>query len=286
MSLARAAKLAGVKRSELQNRLRESGVNIFEGKIAVADLITLYPHLDLERDPVFERLQKIRQEARPKQDYSDGWVPEPGVLLARLKDVEQALLRTKALLNRNEAIINEVTVKLQELIQNDADDDKRLAEKLLHWVADHSSGTPQEPDIRAEIFARDIFYHIFAAKISLVPSGNVYRVEGKESLLEAALRSGLHLDFGCSSGVCGKCKCKVVSGKTSPLKKHDYYLSQREIDEGYVLACSTTAATDLVIEASEARAPSELPLQKIKAAVTKVQKLGEDGRAFFKLFYG
>ena len=36
LSPSRAAKIAGVTRSELQQRLRDSGLNIFEGKIALA----------------------------------------------------------------------------------------------------------------------------------------------------------------------------------------------------------------------------------------------------------
>ncbi len=69
----------------------------------------------------------------------------------------------------------------------------------------------------------------------------------------------------------------MVSGKVSSIKKHDYYLSQREIDDGYVLACSTTAVSDLVIEAHEAQKTSDLPLQEIKAAVTDVESLSQDG---------
>jgi CDP-4-dehydro-6-deoxyglucose reductase len=84
LTLSRAAKLAGVTRSQLQETLRASGLNMFEGKIAVGDLLSLYPEIDLDRDPVFERIERIKETARPKREYGDGWVPQPNVLMARL----------------------------------------------------------------------------------------------------------------------------------------------------------------------------------------------------------
>ncbi|MEJ2321804.1 MAG: 2Fe-2S iron-sulfur cluster-binding protein [Gammaproteobacteria bacterium] len=278
LSLARAAKLAGVKRSELQEKLRESDLDIFEGKIAVGDLLTLYPDLDLDKDPVFERIQRFRQEARPKREYSDGWIPEPEVLLARLKEMQQVLVRTKALLNRNEEAFEELTNRLQALRDTTGDPEaKRHSEETLAWLEGFMHDKQQPHDVRAEIFARDLFLKVLAAKVSVTPSGHEYMVQGRESLLEAGLRSGLHLDYGCSSGNCGMCKCKVLSGKVAGLREHDYFLSEREKSEGYVLACSTTAVTDVVIEAHEAATPKDLPLQEIRAFVSGIELLGEGG---------
>lgn len=278
LSIARAAKLAGVKRSELQEKLRESGLEIFEGKIAVGDLLTLYPDLDLDKDPVFERIQRFRQETRPKREYSDGWVPEPGVLLARLKEMQQVLVRTKALLNRNETAFEEITSRLTALRDTTRDTDtQQESDKILQWLDRFMHNKKQATDLRAEIFARDLFMKVLAAKVSVTPSGHEYMVEGRESLLEAGLRSGLHLDYGCSSGNCGSCKCKVLSGKVATLREHDYFLSEREKREGYVLACSTTAVSDVVIEAHEAGAPRDLPQQEIRAHVAGIETLGDGG---------
>jgi CDP-4-dehydro-6-deoxyglucose reductase len=278
LSLARAAKLAGVKRSELQEKLRESDLDIFEGKIAVGDLLTLYPDLDLDKDPVFERIQRFRKDARPKREYSDGWIPEPEVLLARLKEMQSALVRTKALLNRNEEAFEEIIGRLEALRDATGDPEaKRHSDEALTWLDRFMRDKQQPHDVRAEIFARDLFLKVLAARVSVTPSGHEYMVEGRESLLEAGLRSGLHLDYGCSSGNCGMCKCKVLSGKVASLREHDYFLSEREKQEGYVLACSTTAVTDVVIEAHEAGAPAELPQQEIRAQVAGIDRLGEGG---------
>ena len=280
LSLSRAAKIAGVTRSELQQRLRDSGLNIFEGKIALGDLLTLYPDIDLDRDPVFERIQRIRQNARPKREYSDGWMPEPEVLLARLKEIQAVLTRTKAMLNRSDAAVDELSSRLQQ-IGAAADTATRLQiEGLLDWLrTQRQDGLNAERDARAELFARDALFKLLAAKVKVTPSGHEYLVEGRESLLEAALRAGLHLDFGCSSGNCGSCRCRVVAGRVAKLRDHDYVLSAREREAGYVLACSCTAVTDVVIEAHEASSPAEMPYQDIRAVVTGIERCGEEGAA-------
>ena len=60
------------------------------------------------RDPVFERIKRIKETARPKREYCDGWIPQPDVLLARLKEMQSVLVRTKAALNRGEVRFEEI----------------------------------------------------------------------------------------------------------------------------------------------------------------------------------
>jgi CDP-4-dehydro-6-deoxyglucose reductase len=280
LSLSRAAKIAGVTRGELQKRLRDSGLNIFEGKIAVGDLLTLYPDVDLDRDPVFERIQQIKQAARPKREYSDGWIPEPEILLARLKEVQSVLSRTKAMLNRSDALIDELFGRLEQIGEASESPTRAQLDTLRDWLKNQREAELKaEKDARAELFARDALFKLLAAKVKVTPSGHEYLVEGRESLLEAALRSGLHLDFGCSSGNCGACRCRVVSGKVAKLRDHDYILGTREREAGYVLACSCTAVTDVVIEAHEATSPADIPAQDIRAVVTGVERCGDGGVA-------
>ncbi len=277
LTLSRAAKLAGVTRSELQETLRKSGLNMFEGKIAIGDLLSLYPEIDLERDPVFERIKRIKETARPKREYSDGWIPQPDVLLARLKEMQSVLVRTKAALNRGEVRFEEIVQRLQEISASAEPATRTRLDALRESLTARQQGPSLEADVRAEIFARDTFLKLLAAKVKLKPSGHEYVVEGKESLLDAALRAGLHMDYGCSSGNCGTCKCRILSGQATRLREHDYVLSAHEQEDGYLLACSWTAVTDLVIEAHEATSPAQLPVQEVRATVQRIEHLGPEG---------
>jgi len=117
-----------------------------------------------------------------------------------------------------------------------------------------------------------------AAHVKVKPGGREFSVDGNESLLEAALRAGLSLDYGCSIGNCGKCKARVVSGQVHRLRHSDYAFSAAEKAAGVVLMCCHGAATDLVIEAREAHGAADMPLQAIDARVKAVSPMGEDMR--------
>jgi NAD(P)H-flavin reductase/ferredoxin len=72
-----------------------------------------------------------------------------------------------------------------------------------------------------------------------------------QSVLDAALRAGIPLRYGCGHGECGTCRAKVLAGEyelwdsASP-----FALLEHELDEGWTLLCSTTAYSDLVVDAT------------------------------------
>ena len=68
----------------------------------------------------------------------------------------------------------------------------------------------------------------------------------------------------------------MTAGAVRKLRHHDYVLSAREQEEGYILACSNTAISDLVIEANEAQVSDTLPHQVIRAVVRKVEQEGPE----------
>jgi CDP-4-dehydro-6-deoxyglucose reductase len=116
------------------------------------------------------------------------------------------------------------------------------------------------------------------AQVQVKPSGREFFVDGSDSLLEAALRSGLSLDYGCSIGSCGKCKARVVSGQAQKTRHSDYVLTGAEKSAGVLLMCCNTAVVDLVIEAREAHGAADMPLQSIDARLKSVSPLGDDVR--------
>ena len=267
LSLSRAARLAGVSRGELQATVRERGIQTFEGEIAVEDLLTAYPTIDMEHDPVLERLASIKAAAKPKSRYSDHWLPEPEVLMARLEEFQHVLTRTKATLNRMEQLLMEVTESLEAVVEADDPRVRETAVTLSRRLRQALDKAQTQTDRRAEIFSRDAMLRFIAVSARIEPSGHEFFVEGKDSLLDAALRAGLHLDYGCASGNCGACKVRVLQGKVRKICAHDFVLSAREQEQGYCLACSNTAVSDVVIEATEALSATDLPQQEIRCVV-------------------
>lgn len=72
------------------------------------------------------------------------------------------------------------------------------------------------------------------------------QVQPGQTLLDALEAEQLPIIGACRSGVCGSCKCKVTSGKTESSRSDT--LSEQEISDGYVLACSTVVHSDVVVE--------------------------------------
>ncbi|MCE2565137.1 hybrid-cluster NAD(P)-dependent oxidoreductase [Komagataeibacter sp. FNDCF1] len=65
-------------------------------------------------------------------------------------------------------------------------------------------------------------------------------------VLSAARAAGMRLPASCAKGMCGTCKCRLVSGTVE--MKHDGGIRQREIDRGMILLCCAKPTSDLVIE--------------------------------------
>lgn len=271
LSLSRAARLVNVSRGQLQARIRELNIETFEGKVSSEDLLEAYPALNLQHDAVFERAQNIKANARPKSKYSDNWTPDPDVLMARLHDFRHVLARTKSTVNSMETLLAQVTAELQEMTHMDGDDLQNAVLKLYQRLQQSLQKAQTKTDRKAELFARDAILRFIAVSARLVPSGHEFFVEGKDSLLEAALKAGLHLNYGCASGNCGKCKVRVLKGEVSRIREHDYLLSALEQDQGYCLACSNTAVSDVVLEAAEAVTAADLPIQEIRCRVKNIE---------------
>ena len=275
LTLSRAARLAGVTRAVLQKRIRRGEITTFEGEVAISDLLRVYPSVTLEKTGMLEQVERIKQDAVPRSHDADAVLPDPQVLFSRLKALSKVLEAKVAALNTAEALLDTVTARLTAVADGPRDALSKQLRETLAWLAGEREREAVEPpaDARAQLFASDSFLRIMAANVKIIPSGHDFFVDGTESILDASVRAGLKMSYGCSSGNCGDCKARVISGEVWKMREHDYVLSQREKQMGYVLTCSNTAVTDIVIEAAEAVSVDDLPEQRIRAGVRKIERV-------------
>lgn len=278
LSLSRAARLAGITRAELQARIRRGEVATFEGSVAVSDLLRLYPRVSLRDEDALERVERIKSDAQPRLQTGETALPDPQVLMSRLHGLSQTLAELMARREAGETLLDEVESRIYGLAELTPEHLLGAVHELQDWLRASRQQLQAEAALTQEssLLARDTFLRIMAANIKLIPSGHDFFVEGNESILDAAVRSGLKLAYGCASGNCGNCKARLVSGETWKIRDHDYVISEREKALGYILSCSHTAITDLVIEAAEAATVEDLPLQQIRASVRKSERLSPD----------
>lgn len=276
LSLSRAARLAGVTRSEIQRRIRRGDIETFEGSVAVQDLLRIYPKVSLTDDEALERVELIRTHAVPRTEGLDAVLPSPEVLVSRLRSLSATLTERISALRAAEDLLEKVEQRLGALARScDQDATRSELEAMLAWLGAQRRELAEHPaqSDEAKLLVKDTFLRIMAATVKLIPSGHEIFVEGTASILDAAVRAGLKLSYGCSSGNCGECKARVVSGEVQRIRDHDYVLSEREKQLGYILTCCNTAVTDVVLEAEEASNPSDLPRQEIRAAVRKLERI-------------
>jgi CDP-4-dehydro-6-deoxyglucose reductase len=277
LTLSRAARLAGVTRAELQRRIRRGEITTFEGSVSVKDLLRVFPAVSLHDDAAFERVQQIKSEALPKTESRDSVLPSAQVLVSRLRAMSETLAMRLTALSAAETLLEEVGERLDSLGQTPADALPARVAQTVTWFAEARAGLARAPAPadEAQLFAKDTLLRLMAAHVKLIPSGHDYFVEGNESILDASVRAGLNLSYGCASGNCGACKARLISGETRRIREHDYVLSEREKAMGYLLTCSHTAVTDIVIEAAEALSVADLPHQAIRASLRKSERISD-----------
>lgn len=112
--------------------------------------------------------------------------------------------------------------------------------------------------------------------VRLEPGGETFAVRPEENILDAALRFGIGLKYGCRHGNCSSCKYLVTDGDVDPGAASPYSLSERERDEGWALLCCATPLEDLRILDDRPLDSRRLPVltpQVHRAEVLAVERL-------------
>ncbi|SFR41818.1 reductive dehalogenase [Litoreibacter janthinus] len=89
----------------------------------------------------------------------------------------------------------------------------------------------------------DYVNHRFTLR--LTKSGRDVAVGKDEAPTDALLRAGVHVDVKCSDGLCGVCKCGLVSGE---VEHRDFVLSNADRAKSVILCQSRAAQKDGVVE--------------------------------------
>ena len=115
-----------------------------------------------------------------------------------------------------------------------------------------------------------------AFRITVQPSQHTFLAGEDETLLDAALRQGLMLPYGCRDGVCGACRGKVLAGRVDHGQAQINTLSDAERKAGQALFCCATAQSDLVIESREFRSSLDIPVRTLPVRVQKLTPAAAD----------
>jgi len=269
LPLSRVAKLVGLSRHALQEMIRAGALDAFDGMVDLNELLRAFPDTRWEDDGEYRRITEIKEKAFGKRVFERA-LPDKEVLAARLFELGNEYAATKALLMHYSNLLSWLDEKIDELEEDQSVETKHALHELRAFIVRHLAEIPPDAEKIQALIAQERMIKIMSAHVTIQPSGHEFFVEGNDTLLEAALRAGVSLEYGCSNGNCGDCKARLVSGEVKKVHAHDYVLNQAEKDVGMILLCSCAAVNDVVIEASVSGA-HDIPEQQLIAKVKSVE---------------
>ncbi len=113
-------------------------------------------------------------------------------------------------------------------------------------------------------------------QVTIHPSGHQFTVQDDETILEAALREGFALPYGCRNGACGACKGKILSGELDYGTHSPNALKAEEKTQGLALFCRAKPRSDVAIEVKEIGAARDIVVKTLPCRVEKLEKRADD----------
>lgn len=109
-------------------------------------------------------------------------------------------------------------------------------------------------------------------EVEIESSGHRFTAEADETLLDAALRQGIGLPYGCRNGACGSCIATLVSGEVDYPEGHpdvDYEADQ-------VVICKARARSDLRLKVREVSANADITIKTLPCRAEHLKRLSHD----------
>ncbi|MBL0151407.1 MAG: hypothetical protein IPP87_23205 [Ideonella sp.] len=253
LTIWRAAQLVGVPRGVLQQRVRSGEIELADGLVSTETLLRLYPQTELEASGMLERVVHIRDEAFGKR-LRERLLPSQEVLAQRLFNQGQELADVQRHLQRYHALV----IALREQLAALATDDPRLA--ALHRQLNDGLARALATESVDRLDVMDDVLKVMSAQVTLRPSGHQFSVEGHDTLLQAGLRAGLKLNYGCGNGSCGVMQGARHRRPVARTMHTDYVLSRPAKSQAMCWPVRHTAGSaELTIESLRPQARPTSP---------------------------
>jgi len=265
----------------LQEMIRSGTLDTFDGMIELEEMLRAFPDAKWENDAEYRRVTEIKEKAFGKRVFERA-MPDKEVLAARLAELGKEYAASQAMLMHYSQVLSWLDEKIDEIAEDQGAETIHALHTLRAFLLRNLNELPPEAAKAQAAIAQERILKIMSAHVTIRPSGHEFFVEGGDTLLEAALRAGVSLEYGCSNGNCGECRARLVSGKIMKIRPHDYVLRQDEKDAGMILLCSCAAVDDVVIEANVAGA-HDIQEQHLESKVKSVEIFNPDVAALHLL---
>lgn len=111
--------------------------------------------------------------------------------------------------------------------------------------------------------------------VEIKSSAHRFPIEAHETILEAALRHGIGLPYGCRNGACGTCMATLETGNLHYPEGEPSVLD--ELDTGnQVVICQAHATSDLVISVREVQVEQDISIKVLPCRAETLERLSHD----------
>jgi CDP-4-dehydro-6-deoxyglucose reductase len=140
LSVAKAARLAGVSRRTIQKEIQSGTLATFEGKVSIADLIRVYPEIEVEDSAMLERLSRIQANAVHKKPVFD--LPNEQRLAGEVDRLRLELADAKAEIRRYQDLLRALQNRLIAIKEAHecSRQQKLIIQALLRWMLNRLDG--------------------------------------------------------------------------------------------------------------------------------------------------
>lgn len=115
-----------------------------------------------------------------------------------------------------------------------------------------------------------------AHQVTIKPSNHTFTVAAGETVLEAALREGFVIAYGCRNGACGTCKGKLLTGEVDYGHYQEHALPEADRRNGFALFCQAQPLSDLAIECREISAVKDIHIRTLPSRVEYMDRVVPD----------
>ncbi len=112
--------------------------------------------------------------------------------------------------------------------------------------------------------------------VQIESTDHVFQVDEGEYILDAALRQGIALPYGCRGGGCGACKSKILQGDIEYPDGLPPGLGREDQKNGFALLCMAVAKSDLVLQSHELQSDTEIEVKVLPCRVHEKIQLNHD----------
>ena len=134
VGVAKAARLLGISRRQIQQYIHDGELETFEGRLDVEALRRRYPELCLDEDTLVERVRHIKSSAFSRR-VSDTVTPDQATLTDQLKRTKTELAVAKGRADHIQEVLDELTGRMRDLARDMDPEPREHVYDLLSWLS-------------------------------------------------------------------------------------------------------------------------------------------------------